>query len=77
VLIGRLLPSPSRPVAERLVAAIVPVVLWTTYFLLLDIQFGVTWVTELWAGTIVLAALSGFALSLLMTPPVSGAEPGA
>ncbi|HEX6382324.1 MAG TPA: hypothetical protein VF180_13845 [Acidimicrobiia bacterium] len=77
VLIGRLRPLTSRPAADRLVAAIVPMVLWTTYFLLLDIQFGVTWVTELWGGTIVLASLSGLVLSLLMTPPVSGAEPGA
>jgi hypothetical protein len=77
VLIARLRPGPTRPGAERLVAVIVPVVMWTTYFLLLDIQFGVAWASEVWGGTIVLAALSGFALSLLMTPPVSGAEPGA
>jgi hypothetical protein len=77
VLIARLRPGPTRPGAERLVAVIVPVVMWTTYFLLLDIQFGVAWASEVWGGTIVLAALSGFVLSLLMTPPVSGAEPGA
>jgi hypothetical protein len=77
VLIARLRPAPSHPGAERLVAVIVPVVMWTAYFLVLDLQFGVPWVSELWGGTIVLAALSGYALSLLMTPPVSGAEPGA
>lgn len=77
VLIARLRPEPSRPGAERLVAVMVPVVMWTAYFLLLDTQFGVSWASELWAGTIVLAALSGFVLSLLMTQPVSGAEPGA
>jgi hypothetical protein len=77
VLIQRLRPSPTRPGPYRVVAVAVPAVMWATYFLLLDLQFGVAWVTELWGGTIVLTALSGLALSLLMTPPASGAEPGA
>ena len=74
-LIQVLRPSPFRPGPYRLVAAGVPAVLWATYFLLLHLQFGVAWVAELWGGTIVLAALSGLGLSLLMTPPASGAEP--
>jgi hypothetical protein len=74
VLIHRLRPAPTRPGPFRLVAAAVPVCMWATYFLLLDLQFGVAWVTELWAGTIALAALSGLALSLLMTAPASGGE---
>jgi hypothetical protein len=77
VFIQRLRPSPSRPGPYRLLAVVVPVALWTAYFALLDIQFGVAWVNALWGGTIGLAALSSLALSLLMTPPVSGAEPGA
>lgn len=75
VLIHRYRPSPNRPGPHRVVAVALPAVLWTTYFALLDLQFGVAWVTELWAGTIVLAVLSGLALSLLTMPPASGAEP--
>jgi len=75
VLISCYRPSPNRPGPHRVVAMAIPAVLWTTYFALLDLQFGVAWVTELWAGTIVLAVLSGLALSLLTMPPASGAEP--
>lgn len=75
VLIRRYRLSPDRPGPYRVVAMAVPGVLWTTHFALLDLQFGLAWVIELWAGTIVLAVLSGLALSLLMTPPASGAEP--
>jgi hypothetical protein len=75
VLIRRYRPSPNRLAPYRVLAMAVPAVLWTTYFALLDLQFGVMWVTELWAGTVVLAVLSGLALSLLMMPPAPGAEP--
>jgi hypothetical protein len=75
VLIRRYRPAPSRPGPYRVVAMAVPAVLWTTYFALLDLQFGLAWVIELWAGAIVLTLLSGLALSLLMTPLASGAEP--
>src|SRR5688572_27708095 len=75
VLISCYRPSPNRPGPHRVVAMAIPAVLWTTYFALLDLQFGVAWVTQLWAGTIVLAVLSGLALSLLTMPPASGAEP--
>lgn len=71
VLIVRLRPAPSRPGPYRVVAVAVPAVMWATYFLVLDVQFGVAWVTELWAGTIVLAALSGLGLSLLVIPPAA------
>ena len=66
-----LMPAPSRVGPYRLMAVVVPLILWATYFLVLDLQFGVTWVAELWSGTIAMAALSGFGLSLLATPPAS------
>jgi hypothetical protein len=66
-----LMPAPSRVGPYRLMAVVVPVILWATYFLVLDLQFGVTWVTELWSGTIAMAGLSGLGLSLLTTPPAS------
>jgi hypothetical protein len=76
VLIRWLRPSPSRVGAYRAVAAAVPLVMWATYFLMLELQFGLAWTPELWSGTVVLAALSGLALSLLMAPsaPVPALE---
>lgn len=71
VLLLRLQPTPSGPRPYRLLAVAVPAVLWATYFLVLDLRFGVAWVTELWSGTIVLAGLCGLGLSLLMLPLAS------
>jgi hypothetical protein len=71
VLIGWLRPSPSRVGAYRLVATTVPAALWATHFAVLEVRFGLAWVPELWSGTVVLAALSGLALSLLMAPRVA------
>jgi hypothetical protein len=68
VLIRLLHPSPSRLGAYRAVAAAVPLALWAAYFVLLELRFGLAWTPELWGGTVVLAALSGLALSLLMAP---------
>jgi hypothetical protein len=66
-----LLMPPSRVGLYRLMAVAVPLILWATYFLVLDLEFGVAWVTELWSGTIAMAALSGFGLSLLTRPPAA------
>lgn len=54
--------------AHRLVAAVTPLALWTSYFLILHARYGLAWTTELWVGSIVLASLSALALSVLMAP---------
>ena len=59
----------SRPAAFRAVAAAIPVVLWAAHFLALGLRFGLGWSPSLWGGVIVLASLSGLALSLLAVPP--------
>jgi hypothetical protein len=55
--------------AHRLVATVTPVVLWTSYFLVLQLTDGIAWPAELWTGSIIFAGLSGLALSVLMEPP--------
>jgi hypothetical protein len=59
----------SRTSADRLVATVTPLVLWSSYFLVLELRDGIAWPAELWTGSIVFAGLSGLALSLLMAPP--------
>ena len=58
----------SRAGADRLVATVTPLVLWSSYFLVLELRDGIAWPAELWTGSIVFASLSGLALSLLMAP---------
>jgi hypothetical protein len=59
----------SRTSADRLVATVTPLVLWSSYFLVLELRDGIAWPAELWTGSIVFASLSGLALSVLMAPP--------
>jgi hypothetical protein len=59
----------SRAGADRLVATVTPLVLWSCYFLVLELRDGIAWPAELWTGSIIFAVLSGLALSLLMAPP--------
>jgi hypothetical protein len=54
--------------SHRLVATIAPLVLWTSYFIALELGHDLAWPAELWMGSIVFASLGGLALSLLMEP---------
>jgi hypothetical protein len=60
---------PNRTRAHRAVAIGTPLALWASYFLAVQVRWGIGWPAELWAGSVVFAALGGFALSLLMVPP--------
>jgi hypothetical protein len=60
---------PNRTRAHRAVAIGTPLALWASYFLAVQVRWGIAWPAELWAGSVVFAALGGFALSLLMVPP--------
>jgi hypothetical protein len=62
---------PDRTRAHRAVAVGTPLTLWASYFLAVQLRWGIAWPAELWAGSILFAALSGLALSLLMVPPPS------
>jgi hypothetical protein len=68
-LIARSARWPDRTRAHRAVAIGTPLALWASYFLAVQVRWGIAWPAELWAGSVVFAALGGFALSLLMVPP--------
>lgn len=67
-LIRTLAPSPVRIREFRLFAAVVPVVVWSLYFLSVHFEWGVIWPPALWAGVILWAGLSGLGLSLVAIP---------
>jgi hypothetical protein len=74
-LIVRSAPWPNRTRAHRAVAVGTPLVLWASYFLAVQVRWGVAWPAELWAGSVLFAALGGLALSLLMLPPPAPRPP--
>lgn len=73
-LIRRLRPTPDRPAAIRLFAALAPLAFWLLYFAEEQLRWGVGWSPEFWAGAITLTVLSGLGLSLLVAPPAVPAE---
>ena len=75
VLARRVRPNLADARPGRLFSVVVPVVIWSLWFLTLEIGGdGVHWAAELWTGTIILAALQGLALGLLAFPTTSGRE---
>jgi hypothetical protein len=55
----------------RIVAGLVPVALWTAYFLVLRAVHGIVWPLDLWIGTTMLAAIMGFLLSFVAVAPAT------
>jgi hypothetical protein len=68
-LIARLRATPTRPSSHRIVAAAVPVALWSVYFAALTAIHGIEWPVDLAVGTICLSALSSLLVGLLVLPP--------
>jgi hypothetical protein len=60
----------------RVVGAVVPAVLWLSYFGLLALFYSVGWSVELWAGITCMATLAGLGLALLVAPPAVPVEAG-
>ncbi len=73
-LIAALKPSVTRPAAVRVVATATPAALWLAYFAVTALVSDLAWPPELWAGAVVLTALTGLGLGLLVAPPVTGGE---
>jgi hypothetical protein len=71
-LIQWLRPSPARPLAYRIIAVLVPIGLWTAYFLVLIVGYDIHWPLDLWLGTTGLAGLTAIVLSTLAVPPAVG-----
>ena len=69
-------PSVDDGFGYRLVAALVPLAMWSAYFLILSVAYGIRWPFDLWIGTTGLAAISGLLLSYVAMPPiVTGHQP--
>ncbi len=68
LLRARLRPMAGRPAAWRLFAFVVPAVFYFCYFLGLRVTEGIAWSVHLWAGSIMLAGLTGWLLSYLVLP---------
>lgn len=71
LLIRRLRPSPAQPRAYWTLAGVVPMVLWSAWFVAMALDGGVGISLELWSGTVLWSGLLGCALALLMVPPAA------
>ena len=69
VLLWRLRPSPSRPFALRIFAALVPAVFWTLYFVTIFFLVGFAWTFTFVSGSIILCGVVGLFLSYVALPP--------
>jgi hypothetical protein len=59
----------ARGAGARSIGVLVPLTMWASWFAVYDLVWALGWAPELWTGTIVLSALTGFGLSLLAAPP--------
>lgn len=69
LLLATARPSAGRPLATRLFAVALPVVILVPYFAAIVLSGPVTWTPHAIVGTIVLAGAVGGLLGLLATPP--------
>ena len=73
-------PSLDQPASVRLFAFLVPAMFYTLYLVDLAIvgpimfQGGILWSAPFWAGTPVIAGITGFLLSFVMLPPTQTVE---
>ena len=68
-LIDGMRPDADRTMGYRVVAAVTPLALWSTYFLILMFVYRSPWPFDLWLGTTLLAAISGLLLSYVAIAP--------
>lgn len=64
-------PSPARPGALRIWAAVVPMLVYALYFGALQLTSGIAWSVHMGVGAIVLAGVVGLLLSYLAVPPTT------
>jgi hypothetical protein len=73
-------PSLDQPSSVRLFAFLVPAMFYTLYLVDLAIvgpiifQSGILWSAPFWAGTPIIAGITGFLLSYVMLPPTQAVE---
>lgn len=63
-------PDAHRTRGYRVMAALTPLALWTTYFLILKFVYAIEWPFDLWIGTTMLAAIEGLMLSYVAISPI-------
>lgn len=59
----------DRRVALRVLSFIIPVVMFSIFFFLQHMMFGIAWSPDLWAGVLVLSGLAAVGVSLIAFPP--------
>jgi hypothetical protein len=76
LLVLRLRPYGSdRAMQFRLLAGLVPLVMWSTYYVIIQVAYGgIAWPEALWSGTIIMCSMAGVGLSLLMAPTPAGLD---
>jgi hypothetical protein len=62
-------PSSTRVLEFRLVATVLPLVIWGLHYLVRQLTGGIALEREFWAGILVMTACSGLVLSVLVLPP--------
>jgi hypothetical protein len=67
-LIRLLRPSPARVGAYHLLAALVPLVVWSAYFVTVALVWGTWWTVNLVGGAVLMSSLAGAGLAALMAP---------
>jgi hypothetical protein len=66
-------PSQTQVAELRIFAFLAPIILYSFYFLVLDVVYGIVWTIHLAGGSIVVAGITGWLLSyvLFMTKPAT------
>ncbi|MGH8947544.1 MAG: hypothetical protein ACRDXF_01700, partial [Acidimicrobiia bacterium] len=74
LLVRALRPGADRPAALRILAFVVPVLMWIVHFGIFGVVSDINWPVAVWTGLIFFAGLAGVGLSLLAFPFRSGAD---
>ena len=62
-------PSSTRVLEFRLLATVLPLVIWGLHYLVRQLTGGIALEREFWSGILVMTACSGLVLSVLVCPP--------
>jgi len=71
-VLWRLQPTAARPVPLRVFCFVAPLILYSCYYLALQLAGGgIGWVVHLWTGGILIAGIAGWMTSYVVVPPKS------
>jgi hypothetical protein len=69
LFIAKFNPSTKHILEFRILATLLPILIWGSHFLIRHIGEGIALELEFWTGTTVMAAFTGLVLSVLVIPP--------